>query len=404
MLHIIKISFGNLLKRISKSSWKRKIFKIFINDVRSIRVSIVVPVYNKDKYLEKTIDSLINQTHDNLEIILVNDGSTDHSIDILERFEKSDVRISVINQKNMGLSAARNTGLAAAKGAFVLFFDADDILLDSAVEKLLKIALEDDADIVAGVHERITIRQKREPGGGENETVVRKRIKEQWRVWNRNINMREKPELMALYGPHISACNKLFKRDFLLKNKVMFVPGLYMQDLELWLRIVFISKRITFTPYIVTQYFARHDGAAQQRTLNRFRSLIQIYKLQNEFYKSNHLQAFEKYRDEAILYVAVFFFLRWFIEDIENPELASSRDELALLLQSMPEEHLESFFSEPIGPVLLAYRCKNYDKAVFLYQSPPASILNVLEETRKGRNGKMSASDINTAFNIVPAS
>ena len=89
-------------------------------------VSIVIPVFNVEKYLSECLDSVISQNYDNLEIICVNDGSTDNSYRILERYQKGDQRIVLINQNNLGLAAARNTGLRFANGSFVMFVDSDD--------------------------------------------------------------------------------------------------------------------------------------------------------------------------------------------------------------------------------------------------------------------------------------
>ena len=89
-------------------------------------VSIVVPVYNAEKYIRECIDSIINQKYQNIELILVNDGSTDNSYDIINGF--NDNRIIIINQENQGVSTARNIGIEAAKGDYFCFVDADDLL------------------------------------------------------------------------------------------------------------------------------------------------------------------------------------------------------------------------------------------------------------------------------------
>jgi glycosyltransferase EpsH len=100
-------------------------------------VSIVVPVYNVEKYLFQCLDSIVNQTYTNLEIIVVNDGSPDNSHLIVEEFSKNDSRIKIINQENAGLSAARNTGIKEATGEYLMFVDSDDWVDVAIVEKLL---------------------------------------------------------------------------------------------------------------------------------------------------------------------------------------------------------------------------------------------------------------------------
>ena len=93
--------------------------------MNGIKVSIIVPVYNVEKYLEKCLDSIVKQTYENIEIILVDDGSTDKSGTILDQYAEMDNRISVIHKKNEGVSTARNTGIEAARGEYICFADAD---------------------------------------------------------------------------------------------------------------------------------------------------------------------------------------------------------------------------------------------------------------------------------------
>lgn len=100
-------------------------------------ISIIVPVYNTAKYLQKCLDSIINQTYSNLEIICVNDGSTDNSLEILQTYAKKDRRIQIITQKNQGLSSARNQGLKHASGQYLTFIDSDDEVKPDFIEKLL---------------------------------------------------------------------------------------------------------------------------------------------------------------------------------------------------------------------------------------------------------------------------
>jgi len=112
-------------------------------------ISVIVPIYNAEKYLTECIESIRNQTYKNLQIILVNDGSTDMSLEICESFARIDSRILIINQKNLGVSAARNRGIEAANGEYIGFVDSDDYLDNQMYEKLLKTILVNNADICA---------------------------------------------------------------------------------------------------------------------------------------------------------------------------------------------------------------------------------------------------------------
>lgn len=112
------------------------------------KISIIVPVYNVEKYLKRALDSLIQQTYNNLEIICINDGSTDNSYKILQEYSELDSRIIVINQKNHGVSNARNRGLSIATGKYIMFLDPDDWYELKAVEKAYNSIVTHDADIV----------------------------------------------------------------------------------------------------------------------------------------------------------------------------------------------------------------------------------------------------------------
>ena len=119
-----------------------------------MKVSIVVPVYNAEKYLDKAIPALLNQTYDNIEVILVENGSTDNSLDICKRFADSDARIRVIDTKeNIGAGEARNVGISRATGEYICFFDADDWYEDTIVEKLVFSVTTNGSDVAICAYE-----------------------------------------------------------------------------------------------------------------------------------------------------------------------------------------------------------------------------------------------------------
>ncbi|MBR2146579.1 MAG: glycosyltransferase family 2 protein, partial [Muribaculaceae bacterium] len=129
----------NKIERISNEKEEKRM------DVSNeILVSVIIPVYNAERYLKTCLNTIISQTYKNLEIICVNDGSTDHSLDILELFAKKDKRIKIINQNNSGPAAARNAALKCARGDYISFVDADDFLQYNAYEILVECALQEE--------------------------------------------------------------------------------------------------------------------------------------------------------------------------------------------------------------------------------------------------------------------
>ena len=171
------------------------------------KISVIVPIYNTAKYLEKCLDSIIGQTHQNLEIILIDDGSTDDSGKIADSYAKKDKRIKVIHQKNAGQSAARNQGLKEVTGEYLSFIDSDDCLKPDFYEKLLG-AYDDNTSLsVCGVHYK------------------RLRIKTAEDVYTNPLRNRKAKEtkkayilyLLAIDGRMYSSVNKLYLTKFAKK-------------------------------------------------------------------------------------------------------------------------------------------------------------------------------------------
>ena len=113
-----------------------------------MKISVVIPVYNIEDYLSECLDSIVNQSLEDIEIICVNDGSTDGSLDILKEYESKDSRVKIISQENKGIGNARNTALEYAKGEYVYFIDGDDTLELDALERLYDLNIEKNADFI----------------------------------------------------------------------------------------------------------------------------------------------------------------------------------------------------------------------------------------------------------------
>lgn len=177
------------------------------------KVSIVVPVYNVEKYLKRCVDSLIGQSYPNLEILLVDDGSKDTSLSICKKYELKDSRIRVFHKANEGLGLARNYGIERASGKYITFIDSDDYLTQDAIESMLEKAVATDADIVIASHyyknkaQKVTL-QERLYCGTE--------IKESLMVHMMG-NMGNKLDALSY-----TAWGKLYKKDLFKKNNLVF--------------------------------------------------------------------------------------------------------------------------------------------------------------------------------------
>jgi glycosyltransferase involved in cell wall biosynthesis len=184
-------------------------------------ISIIVPVYNNDKYIKKCVDSLVNQTYANLQIILINDGSTDKSHAMIKDFEKADNRIVCIDKKNEGLSATRNVGIKASTGDYLMFVDSDDWIDENCCGEVLAEAIASDADVVMWSYVREyenkslkkPIYHDRVVFNDANETMY---IRQLGLLGKQLSN----PENMESLNP---ACTKLYKASIIKQNDIVFI-------------------------------------------------------------------------------------------------------------------------------------------------------------------------------------
>ena len=175
-------------------------------------ISVIVPVYNVEPYIAKCIESIQNQTHMNLEIILVDDGSKDESGDICDQYAAYDERIVVIHQENGGLSAARNAGIEVAKGDYIAFVDSDDYIGTTVYEDMLNLMKEHDLDII----EFTAFRDK-------SGTVIEGCNDGQIEIYEKDDALR-----LAMHDGFTSVWNKLYKRDIVIN--IRFPEGRKFED------------------------------------------------------------------------------------------------------------------------------------------------------------------------------
>ncbi|MDO4773789.1 MAG: glycosyltransferase [Candidatus Saccharibacteria bacterium] len=173
-------------------------------------VSLLVAIYNVERYLTTCLESLIHQTYDNIEIILVNDGSTDASGDIADAYAKKDPRIRVIHQSNSRLSATRNKGLEAARGEYVVFIDSDDFLAKDYVAYMLSLFQATDADFVGSANV-FTTRYPHQVAHDEIYSMSGEEATAEFLY----------PRML------LGAWNKMYKRSFIEDNKLRFYPELF---------------------------------------------------------------------------------------------------------------------------------------------------------------------------------
>lgn len=217
-------------------------------------ISIIVPIYNTEKYLDQCIASILRQTYDNLEIILVNDGSTDGSGKIAEKYLALDSRIILINQEQGGAANARNNGLKISKGKFIIFVDSDDYICPDMVQYLLDHILASHAQIAVCGYGMVD--EEGEPLGGcvnfpEIESISGNAL---WNLYD---------EYLRTY--FIVLWNKIFQRKFL--EDIKFRDGKHFEDEFFFDDIMRKIPRIACTPEIKYYYRHRKNSLMEQRSV-----------------------------------------------------------------------------------------------------------------------------------------
>ena len=211
-------------------------------------ISVIVPVYNVEKYLEECLDSIQNQTYSDIEVILVNDGSLDNSKDICEKYCKEDNRFKLINQANQGQSVARNHGVAASTGEFIAFVDSDDIIRQDYLEALIRY-MSEEVDIV------------------ESQFTVHK--KEFFNENYKEINVifeGDSEEAVKAVPKHVLSVNpvtKLYRKSVV--EAVPYLEGLIFEDIYSGVGMLKYIRRIIKSDY-TGYYYRQHGTSTMHRT------------------------------------------------------------------------------------------------------------------------------------------
>ena len=236
-------------------------------------VSVIVPVYNVEKYLEKCLNSLVNQTLENIEIIIVNDGTKDNSEEIIKKFiEKYPQKIVYLKKENGGLSDARNFGIPYAKGEYIAFLDSDDYVEKDIYKEMYELAKKENSDMVECDFLWEYPDKTREDIG---------------QVYNGKKEMLEKVRVVAW--------NKLIRRSILEKTQIQFPKGLRYEDVEFTYKLIPYLNKVSFLkkPYI--HYIQRENSISNSQN-ERTKEIFTVLDNVIDYYKENNY--YDEYKDE----------------------------------------------------------------------------------------------------------
>ena len=251
------------------------------------KISAIMPVYNTENFLSRSIECVLNQTLKDFELIIVNDGSTDNSSTIIEKYASCDSRIKVINKNNQGLGYARNSGLEYATGEYIFFIDSDDTIEINTFEELYLIAIKNDPDIIVFNMKKIL---------EDNNEVIQDEV---LKLKNETINISDigvNCYFEEYFFPYIhghEACNKLYKHDFIKLSKVIFDSNDYIcaEDLMFNIKLLPFLDKITTINKSYYNYYQRSNSIMnsgyRNNLIERFTNLVEeynMYLINNGFY------------------------------------------------------------------------------------------------------------------------
>lgn len=266
------------------------------------KVSVILPIYNVEEFLPKSIESVMDQTYRNLEIVLVDDGSTDSCPKICDDYARKDKRIKVIHKKNGGLSSARNAGIDMASGEFIYFLDSDDYIETNLVEMCVSVIQTTMCDVVVFNHV-IESESKEEIG---------KTHFSQQQIITDTIDKKMKyvSNILLKYQVGWNAWNRFYKADIIRDNKLYYPDNnvIFAEDQAFALLIALYQKKMVVVEDVLYHYLQRETsimGKNKKPPLSKFVKLCLDYENYVETMSEDTVQCFEKYKAKIFLRLLV---------------------------------------------------------------------------------------------------
>ena len=244
----------------------------------NIKVSVIIPVYNVEKYLERQIESVLNQSLKDIEVFLVDDGSTDGTASICDKYQKIDSRIKVIHKKNEGAHKARNVAIALATGEYLAFFDGDDEEENDMLFDMYKIAIDTKSDLVIIGFYIDTYYDK-------DQDITLDYIPKKEITYIDKESFRKDAYMFFDNNIFYSPWNKLYKRDYIINNNILF-PQTYRDDFPFVVEVIKDIDKISFTQ---KQYYRfkreREESETSKYYKNLYEKRIEEHKMMLSLYE-----------------------------------------------------------------------------------------------------------------------
>lgn len=247
-----------------------------MNGAENIKISVIMPIYNAVEYLRCALDSVVCQTLSEIEIICIDDGSTDRSLDVLKEFQKSDERVRVFTENNAGPSIARNKGLSRARGEFVIFLDADDFYEPTLLEKLYNEATEQELDIVISKFDIYNERKaKFEPNISSDHSEIFHT--------NSVVSVSEFPDFIFQCTSGY-VWNKLYRRSFIMDNQLSFDPEVRVfEDTYFVMTSLAVSNRVGKVREVLMHHRVYSEQTKNKLFRKYYKQVPEIYTKIKDF-------------------------------------------------------------------------------------------------------------------------
>lgn len=237
--------------------------------MKGIKVSVIVPVYNSEKYLRRCLESIIKQTLKELEIIVINDGSKDKSLNIIEEYSKKDTRIKLINQKNMGSGQAKNNGIIQAKGEYICFVDSDDTIENIMLKEMYSSSRINMSDIVISRYQKLDFDGILLSVEKNYETYTSRKYFE---------------SLISFSLPSIM-CGKLYKRELFKESSLLFPStNMHNEDTSTLYKIIFFASKISFVNKVFYNWYQITNSKTNSTSKKQLEDLFIVYSKMKIFF------------------------------------------------------------------------------------------------------------------------
>ena len=263
----------------------------------AVKVSVIVPVYNVELYLEECLNSIINQTLKEIEIILINDGSTDSSVEIIEFYALKDSRIIILKQLNSGVSAARNAGIMKASGKYILFLDSDDTILSDSIEVLYRRAEETGADIVIGNALLCYLDGSQTLFFPHGKTLSNGLLWTGESVFTKLMEWNMLPLSVSYFT----------RKDIIIDNKLLFQENILHED-EIWcVKTILAAQKVLFIEF--NYYFYRQRENSIMNSDNKAFRIKSLFEVAKALYQHSEALQINNISEKTIscIYVRIFW-------------------------------------------------------------------------------------------------